>query len=218
MLAAALLIPLAACGGGDGGQQAGGQADAADATETATTTAGDQAGATPEAGDGPPTVADPGAATTIAGVTFTPPAAWQDLGPSGMRKAQYEHPPVGEDTAPAQVNVFYFGPQSGGGVEANLQRWIGQMAVPGGDAAAATERATFTTGGMAGHVVALDGTYQAGGMGGGDASPRPGHRLVGVVLEGPRGSLFFKLTGPERTARVMEEGLMAMVKNATPAG
>jgi hypothetical protein len=218
LLAAALLIPLAACGGGDGQQQAGGQADAADATETTTTTTGDQAGATTDAGDGLPTVAEPGAATTIAGIRVTPPAAWEDLGPSGMRKAQYEHPPVGDDTAPAEVNVFYFGPQSGGGVEANLQRWIGQMAVPDGDPGAAAERSTFTADGMAGHVVALDGTYQAGGMGGGDASPRPGHRLVGVVLEGPQGSVFFKLTGPEQTARVMEEGLMAMVKAARKAG
>jgi hypothetical protein len=41
---------------------------------------------------------------------------------------------------------------------------------------------------------------------------------VGVVLGGPQGSLFFKLTGPEQTARVMEEGLLAMVRGARKAG
>ena len=42
----------------------------------------------------------------------------------------------------------------------------------------------------------------------------PGYRLVGVVIEGPRGSLFFKLTGPVATARQMEVDLLAMVKGA----
>jgi len=42
----------------------------------------------------------------------------------------------------------------------------------------------------------------------------PGYRLVGVVLEGPQGSLFFKLTGPEATVKSMENDLLAMVKTA----
>ena len=41
--------------------------------------------------------------------------------------------------------------------------------------------------------------------------------LVGVVLEGPQGSLFFKLTGPEQTARAMEDSLMEMVRAAAKA-
>ena len=65
---------------------------------------------------------------------------------------------------------------------------------------AAAERGTFTANGMPGHVVALDGSYKSGGgrpMGGG-GEILPGHRLVGVVLEGPEGSLFFKLTGRDK--------------------
>ncbi len=217
VLPVALLVLLAACGGGEqSGQDAGQDAGTADAPAADA----DQSPATGgDAGDGAPTVAEPAGTTTIAGVSFTPPSAWQDLGSSGMRQAQYEHPPVGEDTEPAEVNVFYFGPQSGGGVQANLDRWIGQMTLPGGgDPGAAAERSELTVDGMTAHVVELDGTYQAGGMGGGDAGPRPGYRLVGVVLEGPQGSLFFKLTGPEQTARVMEEGLLAMVRGAHKAG
>ena len=70
---------------------------------------------------------------------------------------------------------------------------------------------------MAGHMVTLDGSYKSGGgrpMGGG-GEVLPGYRLVGVVLEGPQGSLFFKLTGPEATAKAMEGDLLAMVKGAT---
>lgn len=134
-----------------------------------------------------------------------------------MRQAQYRLSPVDGDPAPGEVNVFYFGPASGGGVQANLDRWIGQMVMPGGgDPAAAAERSTFTSGEMQGHVVSLNGDYKSGGGRpmGGDTTLMPGYRLVGVVLEGPQGSLFFKLTGPLATAKAMESDLLAMVKSA----
>ena len=103
-----------------------------------------------------------------------------------MRQAQYRLAPVEGDTAEGEVNVFYFGPQSGGGVEANLTRWIGQMTLPdGGDPASSAERSTFTADGMPGHVVALDGSYKSGGGRpmGGDGEILEGYRLVGVVVE-----------------------------------
>ncbi|MEN8008183.1 MAG: hypothetical protein ABFS42_14275 [Candidatus Krumholzibacteriota bacterium] len=177
----------------------------------------------PNAADAPPNTTHdephrsvPGG-TTIAGVTFSPPDHWRDLGPSGMRQAQYRSAPVEGDAADGEVNVFYFGAQSGGGVEANLQRWIGQITLPdGGDPTASAERSSFTADGMSGHIVSLDGSYKSGGgrpMGGG-GEILPGYRLVGVVIEGPQGSLFFKLTGPAATARAMEGDLLTMVKNA----
>lgn len=154
---------------------------------------------------------------TLAGVSFTPPAHWQDLGEKGMRKGQYRIDPVDGDQAQGEVNIFYFGPASGGGVEANLDRWIGQMVLPdGSDPSAAAVRSTFTAGGMPGHIVSLDGTYKSGGGRpmGGTTTMLEGYRLVGVVIEGPQGSLFFKLTGPLATAQAMESDLLAMVKNA----
>jgi len=153
----------------------------------------------------------------IAGVTFTPPVAWEDLGPEGMRQAQYRSGPVEGDGAPAEVNVFNFGPASGGGVDANLQRWIGQMTLPdGADPLAAATRSEFTADGMAGHVISLDGSYKSGGMRpmGGGGELMAGYRLVGVVLEGPQGGVFFKLTGPKASAAAMEGDLLAMVKGA----
>lgn len=154
---------------------------------------------------------------TVAGIHFNPPEQWSDLGPSGMRQGQYRFGPIQGDLAPAEVNIFYFGPQSGGGVEANLQRWIGQMILPDGqDPQTAAQRSEFTADGMAGHVISLNGSYKSGGgrpMGGG-GQVLEGYRLVGVVLEGPQGSVFFKLTGPVATAGAMESGLLAMVQAA----
>jgi len=200
-VAGLLALLVAGCGGGDqGSTQAAGGPSPADATPAA------HGGAPASAGE-----------VTLAGVTITPPAGWTSLGPEGMRQAQFRLEPVEGDPAPAEVNVFYFGPQSGGGVEANLQRWIGQMELPdGSDPSAAARRSTFTADGMAGHVVSLDGSYKSGGgrpMGGG-GEILPGYRLVGVVIEGPQGSLFFKLTGPAATARAMEPDLIAMLEGA----
>ncbi len=202
----AALLTVSACGGGDDQQQA--------------PSAGTQAKAPADAAHGTThDEASHGNVALLAGVVFAAPANWLDLGSSGMRQAQYRLDPVEGDAQQAEVNVFYFGPESGGGTEANLQRWLGQMSLPdGGDVNAAAERDQFTADGMAVSVISVDGTYQAGSMrpmGGGDkADPEPGYRLVGVVVEGPQGSLFFKLTGPAATARAMEADLLEMVRGA----
>ncbi len=194
--ALASLLVLAACGGGGSDEQQASQPAPAGTAADAPVAAGQAA---------------------LAGIVFTPPAAWEDLGPSGMRQAQFRLPPQDGDQAPAEVNVFYFGPNSGGGVQANLERWISQMILPeGATPGMAVSRSTFTTDGMPGHLVTVDGSYKSGGGRpmGGDGEVLPGYRLVGVVLEGPQGSLFFKLTGPAATAAAMEGDLMAMVKGA----
>jgi hypothetical protein len=202
-MALALLIALAGCGDSD--QTAQQQKPGGSAADATPNTQHDEPHPAPAGG------------TTIAGVTFNPPASWKDVGASGMRQAQYRLTPVEGDTAEGEVNVFYFGQESGGGVEANLVRWIGQMSLPdGGNPADVAERGTFTADGMPGHIVSVDGTYKSGGgrpMGGG-GEQLPGYRLVGVVIEGPQGSVFFKLTGPATTARAMEADLLAMVKGA----
>jgi len=199
-----LLITLAACGSGETGSQ----------QQQSTQHGADARIATHSKGNSPTL---PGS-VTVAGISFTPPSHWKNLEASGMRQAQFRLPPVGSDTAEGEVNVYYFGPQSGGGVEANLQRWIGQMVLPeGADPATAITKGTFTADGMAGHLVALNGGYKSGGGRpmGGEKVLLPGYRLVGVVLEGPEGSLFFKLTGPRKTAEIMETELMKMVRSAT---
>ncbi|MBM4129991.1 hypothetical protein FJ250_03050 [bacterium] len=207
-----LALPaLAACGGGGQDGHASSQT-ASQKVQPAPSSTPAKAAAAVQPGTGQ---------AVLAGVAYAPPAAWQDLGPSNMRVAQYRLPAVDGDGAPAEVNVFYFGPASGGGVDANLQRWIGQMVLPGGgDPASAAHRSTFTADGMAGHIVTLEGTYKSGGgpMMGGETKLLEGYRLVGVVLEGPEGSLFFKLTGPVATAKAMEAQLMPMMRGAKKAG
>lgn len=205
------LLLLAGCGGG--GQGNAGQGNPAPTTQSAPPASRQATSDATRPGDG--------GATVLAGIAVTPPAGWRDLGPSNMRAAQYRRAAIAGDNAEGEVNVFYFGPASGGGVDANLQRWINQMVLPDGrDPSTAATRSSFTADGMPGHVVALDGTYKSGGgpMSGGPTTLLEGYRLVGVVLEGPEGSVFFKLTGPAATAKAMESELMAMMRGARKAG
>lgn len=162
-----------------------------------------------------PMVSLGGAPVSLAGITFTPPQDWRDLGSGGMRKADYTFGPIGDDTDSASVAVYYFGADYGGGVDANIQRWIGQMSMPdGSNPSEAAPRSTYSINGMTAHHVELTGIYNvsAGGpMMGGPVTPKDGYLMSAVVLEAPEGNVFFKLTGPEATARAMSEAFMSML-------
>lgn len=163
-----------------------------------------------------------GGAMQIAGISFSPADAWNDLGPSAMRKAQYQHPPVEGDAEAAELTVFYFGPNQGGTIEQNIQRWIGQMqTADGGDATSSAMRSKLENGqGLTVHFVEVDGTYMksmgGGPMTGGRTKAMPDFRMVGAIVEAPQGNVFFKLTGPQATAEAMEEGMRAMLNEAKP--
>ena len=155
-----------------------------------------------------------GQPVTLAGITFRPPSDWRDLGPSGMRKADYSFGPVEGDKDSATVTVFYFGPNSGGGVMDNIERWIGQMSLPNGeDPHKAAVQNSFTVDGMTVHMVELAGTFNAsmGGPMSGSVEALPGYKMAAAVLEGPEGNVFFKLTGPDKTADQMITGFDAML-------
>src|SRR5262245_12850856 len=67
-----------------------------------------------------------------AAIKFDAPAAWISKTPSSsMRLAEFTLPKTGNDAEDATVTVFYFGGQ-GGNVQANIDRWIGQIAQPDG--------------------------------------------------------------------------------------
>ena len=91
----------------------------------------------------PPTSPQPvsavaGASGSVAEKSFGPikakvPAEWTEQTPSSsMRKAQYALPKVSGDGEDGELAVFYFGQGQGGSVEANIERWIGQISQPDG--------------------------------------------------------------------------------------
>jgi hypothetical protein len=134
-------------------------------------------------------------------VVWSDPAGWQRVTPSSsMRKASYKVPRRPKDAEDVEVAVFYFGSEAGG-TEANIQRWMGQFPSSKPSDAKRTER---TVKGMKQTIVEVEGTY-ASGMPGGESTPKPAFRLLGAVVETPKGNYFFKMTGPtESVARARD--------------
>ena len=154
-------------------------------------------------------------AESAAGVRWTAPASWKAEGARPMRAATYSLPLAAGDQGVAECVVNYFGPGQGGGVDANIERWRGQ--VLGADGKPATAKIDKRTGrGVPITVIDTSGTYT--GMGGpmmGGSKPAAGYRLIGAIVEGPGGSVFFKLTGPAKTIAAQQknfEQLLASIQ------
>lgn len=166
----------------------------------------------PRSSRGGVVASEPGAggvtAMDAAGITFELPDSWQQQPPSNnMRMAQASLPGT-DGAAAAEFTAFFFGPGGGGGVEANLQRWAGQIT-----AEAAPERETFTANGLTVHWIEVFGTLQASAMMGmGPGVDQPNSGLYGAVIEGPGGPWFFKITGPRATLESHRAGFRKMLE------
>jgi len=117
-----------------------------------------------------------------------------------MRLATYTVPPAPGDQEGGECGLYYFGVGGAGSVQANVGRWIGQFQQVDGKASKATVKNGTAGGGLKLTTVDVSGAYA--GMGGPRAPqgpPKPGYRLLGAIVEGPQGSIFFKFTGPAKT-------------------
>ena len=163
---------------------------------------------TPAPGGAAPGMAAGG---TAAGIDYDLPAGWTSEPPSsGMRLAQASIPGPG---GPGQLVVFYFGPGGGGPVEANIERWVGQVEAAPGEQ---PERETSEANGLRVTTVDLSGTLLPTGMGMGPTEPQPDSRLIAAVVEGPGGPWYFKATGPESTLADQRDELIALLKSVRP--
>lgn len=154
------------------------------------------------------------------GLSWTAPKGWAEQGPRPMRAATYVIPAAKGDAEPAELGVFYFGQGQGGSVDANLKRWIGQFEQPdGGPSDKAAKTTKEKIGGLDVTLVEVTGTYTASM---GPMSPvkdkKPGYRLLGAIVEGPQGPLFFKLTGPDKTVSGARPAFQKMLKTLKAKG
>src|SRR5947209_4522231 len=104
--------------------------------------------------------AEPPATFKVSEFTFTRPAAWQWVEvTSSMRKAQLRVVSADKKQS-ADIIFFHFGEGSGGGTQANVDRWFRQFQEPKEKLHAQTEEVT-----VAGHrltYVQAEGTYLSG--------------------------------------------------------
>ena len=137
-------------------------------------------------------------------LVFEPAPEWIVESPtSGMRKAQYRLPRAEGDAEDAECVVYYFGAQSGGGLDANVERWCSQFEqVDGRDSKEVLARNERTVGGMPVHEVRLSDTYVAEtAPGSGVRVNKPGFRMLAAIVESDHGAYYVKLVGPEATVQ-----------------
>ena len=151
----------------------------------------------------------------VQAIKYDVPAGWASRPASSMRVADFTLPRVAGDAEDGQLTLYYFGGQ-GGSVQANLDRWIGQMTQPDGRASkdVATTTTMKTTSGLAVTLVDVGGTYVAEVTPGSkERFNKPGFRLRAAVVETKSGPYFVKLTGPAKTVAKWNESYLAFVKS-----
>lgn len=139
-------------------------------------------------------------AESAAGVKWTAPTGWKiEAGTRPMRAATYTIPAASGDTDNAECAVYFFGEGQGGSIDANLERWKNQFHGPDGKPAV-SKIAKRSIHGLAVTTIDVAGRYS--GMGGpmsADKPVKPAYRMLGAIVEGPGGNVFFKFTGPMKT-------------------
>ena len=137
-------------------------------------------------------------ADSVAGLQWTAPREWTNLGTAPMRAATYKVPLAAGDHGAAECVVYFFGKGQGGPIDANIERWRGQFRTSSGKPAVAAIRKRVVHGLP---VTAIDVSGEYTGMSGpvGEPSAVAGYRLLGAILENPGGNVFLKFTGPLRT-------------------
>lgn len=162
-------------------------------------------------GTGMPSTGEPTGAPADPGVAWQVPPRWVEELATGMRIATYVVPAPAAGGEPAKCAVYYFGPGQGGGTDANIERWIGEFENPARPVRRASE-----VRGLKISRVEVTGTYLAhADPAQGSSGPSAGWTLLGAIVEGPDGPVFFKLTGPSGSAASAAkefDGLLASLR------
>lgn len=153
------------------------------------------------------------ASFAVGGLNFKRPQAWGWVdSTSAMRKAQLTVP-AGEGKTAGEIVFFHFGPSNGGGVRANVARWLGQFDEKGDALKSKVEEVTVR--GQTITFVRAQGTYQSG-MPGGPKTPMPDTMLLGAIIPGAEGAVFVRFTGPSALGAASEAAFRKMAEDAIP--
>jgi hypothetical protein len=131
---------------------------------------------------------------------FTAPPAWKArAAASSMRVAEFIVPRAPGDSEDGEIIIYFFG-GSGGSVDANIERWVGQFRTESGGPVATPARTSSVTGPLKVTSIDVSGTYVAEiRPGSPERFNKPNFRMRAAVVETPKGPYFVKFTGPART-------------------
>ncbi len=202
--------PAAQSAAAETGSSPGGEPSASRNGATAGTATGATAGAATGATAGAATGAAAGAPARAAGLEFDLPEGWRPFAPrSAMRAFEAAIPGAGGD---GNLTLFHFGLGGGGGVEANLDRWVGQMAE-----ASDPVRESFTNPSVSGVWIDTSGTHKRSTTSSFPPADMPGYRLFGAVLEGQGGPWDLRAVGPAPTLEQQRGAFAALLRSARVA-
>ena len=147
---------------------------------------------------------------------FKAPAEWVVEVPSSkMRIAQYKlkaNTGEGED---ASLVLYFFGTNSGGSVQSNLDRWISQIEQPDGSSSAGKAKTeTLNVNELKITTIDLSGTYVAEtAPGSATKYNKPDFRLRAAVIETPKGAYYIKFVGPVKTVARWDKSFVSYLKS-----
>ena len=154
---------------------------------------------------------------SAATLKFDVPAGWTSKAPtSSMRIAEFTLPRAAGDPEDAAVTVFFFGASQGGNVQANIDRWIGQMTQPDGQPSSKVAKTTASTtaSGLKLSAVDVSGTFVAEvAPGSSERFNKPGFRQIAVYVATPGGPYFVKCVGPAATVAKWHDSLQAFLRS-----
>jgi hypothetical protein len=146
-------------------------------------------------------------------LAFDAPNAWRARpATSSMRVAEFIVPHAEGDAEDGELVVYYFG-TGAGTVDANIDRWIGQIQQPDGSSTKDKARRSIqSVNGLQVTMVDASGTYVAEMRpGAAEHFNKPGFRLRAAVVETPRGPYYIKMTGPAKTIGAADGTFAAFV-------
>ena len=144
--------------------------------------------------------------------TFKFAKPWENVSsgrPMRAGELKYDHTEDGLDDV--EIVFYYFGPGQGGGIEPNIERWIGQF-----DGEPKVERDVVEKDGHKIHYLYAKGTYLDSGMGGpfaGKKTAKEGYMMLAAIIESEKGAVFLKATAPEKSALATQEAFKKVAES-----
>ena len=162
----------------------------------------------------------PPAPLELSGMSLMPQPGWESIEPaSTMRAAEFVLDSDDSGAGDASLVVYYFGSNSAGSIQANLDRWCGQFEQPDGrDSADVAIIDSQRINGLDVHTVDLSGTYVAETRpGSGERVNEPDTALLAAIIETDAGPYYIKLVGPSATVERWRVSYVTMLEQLAPA-
>jgi hypothetical protein len=143
-------------------------------------------------------------------LTWTVPEGWKESGqpdPMGMRLVDLRFGTGGEGEC--YITLM---PGSGGGLEANVNRWRAQMGQQPYTAEDIEKLPTKPFFNRDASFVAFDGDFKGFGA----ETAQPGYRMLGLIHSAEQATIFVKLTGPKALVEQNAAAFDAFCQSITP--